>query len=505
MGEEEEQDEVVAFLAGGGAGAEVRRITTHGAQIFIGRTRVLKMKRAVRFSFMDLSTLAKREAALRRELELNRRTAPQLYRDVVAVTREAGGGLELGGQGEPVEWLLCMNPFDGEQQLDKVAARGGLTPTILDALGAAIAAFHADAPVDRAAGGQAAMRAIVEGNESDLDGLPDGLLDEAMVADLCGATRAALEAGADLLDARRRDGLVRRVHGDLHLRNIALIDGRPVLFDCLEFSEELGTTDLLYDIAFLVMDLVARDLVDAARRVLDAWNDRMVDDAGMALLPLFIGVRATIRAKIAGFEAAEAENADEKKAEARRYLELARRVLESAPPRLVAIGGRSGTGKSSVAAALAPRLGMLPGAAVLRSDVVRKLVFGVEPTERLPADAYTSEVSERVYSRLLDRAEVLLQAGRAVILDAAYGTGADTKPLAELAARRGVSFDGLWLEAPEPVLKARVGARKGDASDADAGIVEQQRDYRRPDAWHSIDAGGDLEATVTAAAGALRL
>jgi aminoglycoside phosphotransferase family enzyme len=358
------QAQVVAFLEGGGLGEPVERIDTHGAHVFLGRERAWKLKRAVRFSFMDLSTLAQREAATRAELELNRRTAPELYRRVLPVTRADGGRLALGGAGEPVEWLLEMRRFPAEAQLNRVAARGELTGPVVDRLAQVVADFHAAAEPRPAAGGAAVMREVVEGNAGDLADLAPRVFGRDAVTALTLAAATELDRQAGLLDRRREAGAVRRCHGDLHLGNIVLLDDRPVLFDCLEFSERLAAIDVLYDLAFLVMDLLERGLRAEAWRLLQAYNNRRSEDEGLALLPLFLSVRAVIRAKVTGFTALSPEHGGDREqlgAQARAYLALACAALKRSPAMLVAIGGRSGTSKSSVAMIMAPQIGAMPG------------------------------------------------------------------------------------------------------------------------------------------------
>jgi uncharacterized protein len=493
------QEAVLRFLENGGLGEPVERIDTHGAHIFLGRERAWKMKRAVRFSFMDLSTLARREAAIRAELELNRRTAPRLYEAVMPVTRADHGALALDGSGLPVEWLLRMRRFPAGDQLDEVAGRGELTPALVDRLAEVIADFHAAAEVTPGRGGDHAMQLVVEGNGGDLRSLVPAVFAEPEVAALNDATAAELDRVTTLLEERRAAGKVRRCHGDLHLRNIVLLDGQPVLFDCLEFSEDLASIDVLYDLAFLVMDLLDRGFRSEACRLLQSYGDRSPDDHGLALLPLFLAVRATVRAKVEGFS----ENCEP----ARAYLALARAALAPASPRLIAVAGRSGTGKSTLAAALAPRLEPMPGAVLLRSDVIRKWLLGRAPTERLPREAYSPEMSERVYGCMLERATTLLRAGRAVICDAVYAREQERAALAALACACGVPFDGIWLEAPDDVLEARVGARTGDASDAEIEVVRHQSSQIEiPDAtWLRLRADRRLLDLANDAAGRLRL
>jgi aminoglycoside phosphotransferase family enzyme/predicted kinase len=491
------QAEVLAFLEGGGLGEGVERIDTHGAIVLLAGERALKLKRVVRFSFMDFSTLAKRRAALEAELSLNRRTAPELYRRLVAVTREPDDGLALDGTGGPVEWLLEMARFPEDAQLDRVAARGELGLDLVEDLAAEIFRFHGKAEVRRDRGGAAAMREVIEGNASDLTGLAPVVFAPDEVAAVNAATLRELDARAALLDRRRDAGRVRRCHGDLHLPNIVLLDRGPVLFDCLEFDEDLATIDVLYDLAFLAMDLVHRRLPAHARTLLQAYGDLALDDEGLALLPLFLSVRAAIRAKVAGFNAGvlAGEARAAKVAEAHAYLALACQALEPVPPRLLVVAGRSGTGKSSVARALAPSLGAMPGAMVLRSDVLRKRLFGKALTERLPPEAYAPEQSAHVFGAIADRARTLLAAGRTVIADAVYGRPEEREAIAAVAEDLGVPFRPVWLEAAQPVLEERVAARRGDASDADVAVVRlQARAIMDPDvSWPRVAAGRPLQ------------
>ncbi|MDF1585951.1 bifunctional aminoglycoside phosphotransferase/ATP-binding protein [Marinimicrococcus flavescens] len=496
---EHAQDEIIAFLENEALGPDVQRVDTHGAAVFLAGGRALKMKRAIRFSFLDFSSLAKRERALRDELRLNRRTAPDLYERVLPVTREAEGGLALDGAGEPVEWLLAMRRFPSEAQLDRHAAAHGLSRELLEELAHGIACFHEAAEPRPDRGGHAAMQEVVEGNAGDLESLAGSVLDSGQVAALNAATRAVLAADAELLDARRAAGRVRHCHGDLHLANIVLLDGRPTLFDCIEFNEEFACVDLLYDLGFLLMDLIHRGLPREAQIVLQAWLEEVPDEEGLALLPLFLSVRATVRAKISGFTVRLAEDEETCRravAEANAYLQLALDFLEPAPPRLVAVAGRSGTGKTSLARALAPGIGAAPGAVILRSDVIRKRQFGRAPTERLPPEAYRPEVSQRVFAEIAARAGLLLRAGRAVIADGVYGLAEQRREIEAVAEEAGVPFLGLWLEAPEEVLEARVAARNGDASDATVEVVRMQRNALETPAagWQEVPAGRPVDA-----------
>jgi uncharacterized protein len=500
------QAELVAFLSDGRsyglADAEVERVTTHAALVFLVGARAYKMKRAVRYSFLDFTTLERRTRALEAELELNRRTAPMLYRRLVPVTRAAKGRLTLGGAGEPVEWLLEMSRFDQAARLDRLAERGRLSAEIIDDLAAEIADFHDRASLRPKHGGHAGMRAVIEGNAEDLATLPDAVLPAERCRRLTALCREELAKRRRLLEQRRRSGRVRHCHGDLHLGNIVLLEGRPVLFDCLEFDEALASIDTLYDLAFLLMDLEHQDLRALAQRLLSGYLEATWDDGGVALLPLFLACRAAIRAKVLGLGAAQAKNGagEPAVAEARAYFERALAYLDPPPARLLAIGGLSGTGKSTLARLLAPALGPAPGAVILRSDVTRKRLRGVAPGDPLPPEAYRKEASGVVYDALAARAATLVGAGHAAVVDAVFLDPKERAQIEALAAAAGVRFDGLWLSAPEDVLVGRVAARRGDASDATPEVVRRQLAID-PGAmsWQALEVSGPPEGVAIAA------
>jgi aminoglycoside phosphotransferase family enzyme/predicted kinase len=495
----DDQRNVVAMLSDpathGGAAVEV--IETHAAVVVLAGERAYKLKRAVRFAFLDFSTPDKRREACEAEVRLNARTAPDLYLGVVPVTRGAGG-LAIAGEGETVDWLVVMRRFDQDLLFDRLAARGALTEELMRDLADAIADFHAGAEPTPHKGGRAGIAQVIAGNMETLRGPGAAPFKAAEIDRLERLWRGSLEAGAGLLESRRAGGLVRWCHGDLHLRNICLIDGRPTLFDGIEFNPDIACIDVLYDLAFLLMDLQHRGLRGFANQTLNRYLGRTEDIGGCALLPLFQSLRAGVRAMVSGIEAGEGQSG--MAAEARQYLDLAVAFFESAPARLIAIGGRSGTGKSTLAVGLAPDVGAAPGAVVLRSDVVRKRLFGVAPEDRLPEAAYDEEVGARVYDRLLALARQGLAAGRTVIVDAVFARPAQRAALARAASAAGVPFTGLWLDAPESVLMRRIGARAADASDATAAVVARQLAYDLGDiTWARLDAGGGAAALCAAA------
>jgi aminoglycoside phosphotransferase family enzyme/predicted kinase len=504
------QAEVLAFLEDPAShrGSRVRRIDTHASSVFLVGERALKVKRAVRFPFLDYSSLDKRKAACAAELEVNRPFAPELYRRIVAVTRKADGRLALDGEGEPVEWAVEMRRFDEACTLDRLADAGRIDAALADTLGRVVAAAHARAPVVSAAPWIDALDTYLDQNEAAFREFPSLFAAEA-IGELQRRSRGALARVRPLLFARGRLGLIRRGHGDLHLGNIARIDGRPVPFDAIEFSELIASGDVLYDLAFLLMDLIERGLRGAANVVLNRYlaeSRRDSDLDALAALPLFLSVRAAIRAKVtaARLDAADADARREIARTAQTYFRLAGSLLEPATPMLIAIGGLSGTGKSRLARDLAPDLVPAPGALVLRSDVERKALFGKTETERLPADAYAPEITTQIYTRLAEKARRVVSAGFSAIVDAVFADPAERAAIRATADGTGAEFRGLFLVADLPIRLERIGARSRDASDADAAIARAQESYALGEMdFIEIDASGPPPETLAGAESAL--
>jgi uncharacterized protein len=509
MTADDPQAEILAFMGDPAAygGGEVKRVDTHAASVFLVGAHAYKIKRAVRYPFLDFSTLAKRKAACEAELEINRTFAPDIYRRVVPITREADGRLALGGAGAPVEWAVEMRRFDETATLDHLAERGAIDLALADTLARVVARAHDAAPIAGPEPWTGRLAQYLEESRADMRKHPE-LFDPGKVDHLFAASHAAWQCLEPLLRSRASTGLVRRGHGDLHLGNIVLIDGKPVVFDAIEFDPLIATGDVLYDLAFLLMDLVERGLGQAANVVLNRYlaeTGRVEDLEGLAALPLFLSVRAAIRAKVtaAKLDVSTADLPATAEA-ARTYFRFALRLIAPPPAMIVAIGGLSGTGKSTLARALAPLVGPPPGAVTLRSDVERKAVFGMVETERLPASAFAADVTQRVYAAIADKARRVTAAGHAAIVDAVFGEPVEREQIAEAARSAKVPFVGLFLTADLPARIARVDTRAHDASDATAEVVRRQESYDlRALDWAKIDAGGSLEQTVTAARAAL--
>lgn len=489
----------------GSGNSGIRRHQTHAAVVFLAGDRALKVKRAVRYPFLDYSTLGKRKAACEAELEVNRKFAPQLYRRVVPITRESDGSLALDGTGEPIEWAVEMTRFDEDGTLDHLGERGELDDTLIGKLAVAVAAMHERAePVD-ATPWIAALEQFI-GNNTSVFRKHAELFPAQAVSDLQRQSISALARLRPLLVARGQQGLVRRGHGDLHLRNIAVIHGEPVAFDALEFDPVIGSGDLLYDLAFLLMDLVQTGHTRAANRVLNGYfaaARRPADCDGIATLPFFMSLRAAIRAM------ATASRLDVTKKDvamlARRYFDLALELLKPDRPVIVSVGGLSGTGKSLLAQSLAPALTPAPGALVFRSDVERKTFYGLAENQRLPDEAYRPEITERIYREITDKAARVAKAGHSAIVDAVFAKAQERTAAETAAAALGVGFHGLFLIADLKTRLDRVGARERDASDADRSVVlKQQERSIEAVTWIRIDASGSPEQTFDKARAALK-
>jgi hypothetical protein len=492
------QDSVFAFLTDPARHPHVHRIDTHAASVFLEGDRALKIKRAVCFPYLDYSTLEKRKAACDEEIRINRQFAPQIYRRVVPITQAGDGSLEIDGNGTAVEFAVEMTRFDERQTLDLLAAAGALDPDLVDAMADAIAASHAVAPRAAAAPWIGSIPGIIAGNTTAFR--QAACFAAADIDDLEGASHAAFSAVRHLLEQRGNDGFVRRCHGDLHLANIVLIDRKPVLFDAIEFDPDMASVDVLYDLAFAVMDLIRYDRCAAANGLLNRYlaTTPVENLDALAALPLFISLRSAIRGNVLLARLGRhGRDKDEIVSSARAYFELARLAIHPAAPMLIAIGGLSGTGKSVLARGLAPLVPPQPGAVVLRTDVMRKQLFGVPETDRLPESAYRPEITAQIYEMLVQRAIRALAQGHSVVVDAVFADAAERDAIRDAARRLKVRFVGLFLLADLATRVTRVGRREHDASDATPEIAGLQEKYNIGAIdWTTIDASGTSEQTA---------
>ncbi len=489
----------------------VEHLQTHISHLFLGGELALKMKKAVRLPYLDFSTLQKREHFCRRELQVNARFSPEIYLGLSRVARLADGALALdpsGDAGETVEWLVRMRRFAQEDILANRLKNAAPDDALTRQLAALACAAHRQAAVRKEADSAGTLMHVWRQVHDALMAHAE-VLGGKKVEKALDTLRARLEAVRPVLQRRAREGFVRRCHGDMHLGNIVLLEGQPRLFDAIEFDETLATIDILYDLAFLLMDLAHRGYRETANRVFNGWLARCDDvrnHAAAALAAPMMALRAFIRAMVTA-DLAKQQARKEREASMGRaaaYGRTADACLRPAPVVLIAVGGLSGTGKTTLAQRLAAALAPGPGMVHLRSDVERKVMEGVEETDRLPPSAYTPEASRRTYDRLYERAAAALSSPWPVVVDAVFAKEAERAAIERVAREAGAPFTGLWLEAPAGVLRARVAGRTGDASDADVAVLEKQLGYDLGDIrWRRILAEGTPKEVFSRALAAL--
>ena len=495
------QQEISERLSAGEAfeGQRPERIDTHISVIFLVGDHAYKLKRALKTSYLDYQTLDARRHFCEAEIAVNRRTAPELYLAAIPVRLTDSGHLTVsdGVEGAIVEWLVYMRRFDQDTLLDKLAARGKLDPALCLQLGDMIAGFHDAAARIEGVDAAKSIAFVLDENRAELEKHAGGILAPDPIGRLDGQCRETFLRVADVVAKRGRAGYVRHCHGDLHLRNICVIDGRPVLFDAIEFNDAISHIDVLFDLSFLLMDLLYCGDAGAASAVFNRYLFRTRDYGNLEVLPLFIALRAGIRAHVSAMAARSDDEDAGHRADCQGYVRLALSSLQKSQPALVAVSGLSGSGKSSVAREIAPMLGPVPGALILSSDMIRKRQCGVDPLTRLGPEAYNLAIDDAVYGEMMEIASAALSSGHAVVLDATFLQPRHRDAAQEVARMAGVAFAGLCLDADQATLENRIRARRGDASDATVNILRRQLDAPRVGiAWHRIDAARSLDAIV---------
>lgn len=444
-----------ALIAAFGANCDAR-IETSCAVVLLSGPKAYKFKKPVDFGFLDFSTREKRLWALSRELRFNRETAPDIYQAVSAY------------EGEP---YLEMRRFDPDAVLDKVQLSDGEWLSLMPLLAEKIADFHY--------GTQRATDTVHKGNTAYVIGSNHAnmvVFQKTLGLDkterLRNESELALFGLKPLIDERFDQGFIARCHGDMHLGNILIEDGQPILFDCIDFNDRLSQIDRLYDLAFTLMDLDFRGKTVAANRLFNRWLEAILALEGreieaidgLALMPLYLSVRAGVRCHVSAHQG-EIEAS-------KSYLEKALFHLDQASPRLLAVGGLSGSGKSTFAQSFAPQQGLLT--LILRSDVIRKRLWGAKETDILPPDAYTAEASQKVLDHMLSLSKAALMAKMTVVVDATFRDPLWRDAFEKLADMCGVAFEGQWLDLPDETRLARVAVRKNDASDITVSQAAKQ-------------------------------
>lgn len=455
----------------------VRTIETHISTVILAGEDAYKFKKPLNLGFLDFSTLEARRQYCETELEVNRRLAPQIYLEVVTLNGD-NGHPQINGTGPIVDYAVHMRRFDRKRQLDHLLDKGRLPAAAMDALGHYIAAFHERTERTDAQSEYGTAEATTQPMLDNFPALSEtvtGAADRARLDRIETWTLKEIHRLHDLLKKRHDEGFVRHCHGDLHLGNLVYVDDEhgnevPVAFDAIEFDPALRWIDVISEIAFTTMDLLARQSRAHAWRLLNAYLEGREDLDGLALLPLYQVYRALIRAKVQGIHGSEAQlPSDEQaahKAEMGRYLALAERLTERGEPRLILMHGVSGSGKTVVSTQVLETL----GAVRLRSDIERKRISN--------SVSYSESARAQIYDHLRERANHLLTLGLTVVVDATFLTRAQRAPFQDLAREHGAGFAVVACQANEAILRDRLKARAQagtDASDAGIEIMEQQQ------------------------------
>ncbi|WP_026100856.1 bifunctional aminoglycoside phosphotransferase/ATP-binding protein [Synechococcus sp. PCC 7336] len=465
----------------------IQLIQTHISYVFLTGEFAYKVKKPLDFGFLNYTTLEKREFYCQAELRLNQRGAAELYLDVLAIS-ETDGTFELGGRGQPVEYVLQMRQFPQETLLPELLDRGELTPALIRQLAQRIARFHAQLDTSdyiREFGSVANIRAAFDENYEQTERYIGG----PQTREQWEATRTATDRffadRADLLHRRVRDNKIRECHGDLHLNNICYWNNRFSLFDCIEFNEPFRFVDVMYDIAYIVMDLQVRGRSGLSALFVNEYIEQTGDYEGLQVLPLYVSRQSYVRAKVTSFLLDDPNVSADKRAEAEQtaaqYYRLACECLQPRTGRLFLMSGLSGSGKSTVARAIAQKF----DAVHIRSDAVRKHLAGIPLQERgsegdYGSGIYTPEMTAKTYDRLLELGILLAEEGYPAILDAKYDRQALRQTAIAAAREHNIPLKIVSCEAPIETIRTWLKARQGDIADATVDILERQIEAFEP-------------------------
>jgi uncharacterized protein len=464
----------------------VQLIETHVSWLFLTGEYAYKIKRPVRYPFIDLRSPGRRAFFCEEELRLNRRFAPELYLEVCRITVQ-DGLTQIGGEGSIVEYAVRMHQFEGREELDQLLAAGQVEPGELEEFGRDVSRRLATLPVARSPQGWGRpdlVRKLLQENIAQCMQCFASFGTQGEMQALSDPLKAMLLALDPVIESRRGQGRVRECHGDLHCRNVVRYQGRLLAFDCMEFEPAFRWIDVAEEVAFLLMDLHVQHAPRHAHAFLAGFLAQDGDFAACRLLRLYGIHRALVRAKVAALEATPTSSPDELARAASRhrgYLAEARRLLEVPHPTLVLMSGLSGSGKTWLARQLAPEL----EAVHLRSDVERKRIAGVAEQERsgsgIGQELYSRDFNAKVMERLLVCAADVLEGGFNIIVDATFGQRSDRERFCKLAAAHGVDIVLLHCRAPRMVLESRILGRQragGDASEADLAVLAWQESRR---------------------------
>ena len=481
-------------------------LETHISYVLLTGRYAYKIKKAVDLGFLDYRTLAARRFYCDEEVRLNRRLAPTIYIDVVPITGTVQSPA-VGGRGPVVEYAVRMREFSQDALLSRMLAGGTLTPTHIDALALKVAEFHSSIEVDTADGPfgrPEEVRRLALDNCAQLAVLVKDASDQAAIRALRDWTEREYAARASLIESRRRHGFVRECHGDLHLNNIALVDGEVAVFDCIEFNDHMRWSDVMSEVAFVAMDLEDRGRPDLAFRFLNAYLERTGDYAGLNLLRFFLAYRAMVRAKVAWLRLAQLSAGQEQSAaleEYRGYVHLAEGYARPARPALVLMHGLAGSGKTTQSQRLLESI----GAVRIRTDVERKRLHGLGAQARsqsaIDAGLYAPAETEQTYRHVSTLARHVTAAGYVAVVDAASLKRWQRAVFKDLAAELAMPFLIVSVSASPETLRDRLAARSkrgADASEAGLSVLEYQERTQEPLAPDELPAAVELTAETMA-------
>lgn len=463
--------------------APIQLIQTHVSYVFLTGDYAYKVKKPVNFGFLNFSTLEARQHFCLEEIQMNRQIAPEIYLDVLPITQIDNQHFVLNGAGQAVEYVLKMREFPQEDLFLSLFEQGKLTESHLEELGKIVAQFHSTAQTNdyiRSFGEVAQIRQAIDENYQQTDQYISTAQTQQQFDETKQFTDTFFEHRQELFKSRIQNNKIRECHGDLHLRNICLWKNKIQLFDRIEFNEPFRFVDVMYDVAFAVMDLEARNRKDLGNAFLNTYVEQTGDWEGLQVLPLYLSRQAYVRAKVTSFllndsgvpEAAKKEAL----ATATDYYKLAWNYTQKRQGKLILMSGLSGSGKTTVARHLARKLGAIH----LRSDAVRKHMAGIALTEKGGAELYTTEMNQKTYNRLLELGIQLANLGWTVILDAKYDQEAGRQNAIAQSQNHQLPIEIIHCTAPENILRDRLNARTDDVSDATADLINQQKAIAEP-------------------------
>lgn len=467
----------------------IAHLQTHISHVFLAGGFAYKIKKPLTLGFLDYASLAKRHAACREELRINRRLAPVLYLDVVPITGTPAQPL-LEGRGDAIEYAVKMRAFAQDDLMDAMLRRGALTSRLVDEVAHDLADFHHSLTPALMSSGHGRAQGVVEPALQNFEQLMPMVREQAVTEALHSLRQWTEDQGRhlqDVFESRRHQGQVRECHGDLHLGNIALYQDKVQMFDAIEFNEALRWIDVMSEVAFLAMDLGCRQRPDFAFRLLNQYLERTGDYAGVAVLRFYLVYRAMVRAKVLMLRALQSDLPPRQRAQmesdCHRHISWALGTARASRPLLIILHGFSGSGKTSRSMTLVEGLGAIR----LRSDVERKRMHGIgvltRPGHGVGQGLYESSASDATYEQLEMLAQPALRAGYPVIVDAAFLMRAQRDRFAQLAQRLDVPFVIADFTAGTEVLRERVAARMAlgsDASDADVHVLDHQLLHAEP-------------------------